>query len=63
MRERRYQKAKESLYCEMAYAVLMIIIITLFVSINRNETCDYPIAMWLTVAMASYTGDFILLMM
>jgi hypothetical protein len=46
----------------MIYAALIILVITIFIIVNKNIICIYKIRTWLIVVMGSYLGDFIFLM-
>lgn len=46
----------------MAYTLIIVTSIAIFVIINRNESCDIPAKIWLATMMGGYLADFILQM-
>lgn len=46
----------------MFFDVGLIIMTCVFVIANKGNSCDFPAATWLAVAVGGYLADFILLM-
>ena len=47
---------------EIAYNLIIVLVSSIFVMVNKNAQCDISAKGWITVAMGSYLTDFIAIM-
>ena len=59
MREVRLKKKADSYLGEIAYNLIIILVASLFVMMNKNSQCDIPAKGWISVVVGSYLMDFI----